>query len=45
MKIEIDTNKDSYDIWKEMQKLVESAYREPVRKLIVTPGGKKREHH
>jgi hypothetical protein len=44
MKIEIDTNKDSYEQWEKIQKLIESAYHNkpirPVRKLVVKPGGK-----
>ena len=40
MKIEIDTDTDSYTMWKKMQKLVEAAYREPVNPLGARPGGK-----
>ena len=40
MKIEINTDTDSYIVWKKIQKLVEAAYREPVNFLSVGPGGK-----
>ena len=40
MKIEIDTNKDSYDMWKKIQKLIESDYCQPAQKLIAKPGRK-----
>lgn len=40
MKIEIDTNKDSYDLWKKIQKLVESDYCQPAQASIAKPGGK-----
>ena len=40
MKIEIDTNTDTYESWQKAQKLIESIYLEPVRPLVVKPGGK-----
>ena len=40
MKIEIDTDKDSYIAWRKAQKLIESLYNEPVRPLVAKPGGK-----
>ena len=40
MKIEIDTDTDSYAIWKKIEKLVEAAYRELVHSLSIRPGGK-----
>ena len=40
MKVEINTDTDSYEIWKKIQKLVEAAYREPANRLKVGPGGK-----
>lgn len=40
MKIEIATNTDSYKTWRNAQKLIESSYNEPIRPLIVKPGGK-----
>lgn len=40
MKIEIDTNTDSYETWQKAQKLIESLYHEPVRPLVAKPGGK-----
>lgn len=42
MKVEIDTNKDSYEVWKLTQKLVENVYMRTkiVRPLEVKPGGK-----
>lgn len=40
MKIEIDTNKDSYDMWKKIQILVERVYCQPAERLVVKPGGK-----
>jgi hypothetical protein len=38
MKIELDTNKDSYDMWKKIQVLVESAYCQPAEALIPKSG-------
>ena len=42
MKVEIDTDKDPYEVWKGAQKLVEMAYRDTksVRPLEAKPGGK-----
>lgn len=40
MKVEIDTNKDSYEVWQKAQKLIESLYNEPVHPLVVKSGGK-----
>jgi len=40
MKIEIDTDTDSYAIWKKVRKLVEEAYQEPVNKLRMGLGEK-----
>ena len=42
MKIEIDTNKDSYESWKKAKELIESLYctKETVQPLNVEPGGK-----
>ena len=41
MKIEINTDTDSYIMWKKIQKCVEAAYRDPVNSLSVGPGGRK----
>jgi hypothetical protein len=39
MKIQIGTSVDSYETWQKAQKLIESLYLEPVRPLVVKPGG------
>ena len=40
MIISIDTNRDSYASWEDMQNFVEALYNRPVQPLKVGPGGK-----